>query len=264
MGMEALLGVLMGGMPAFLLVLMRLTGMFLAAPFWSSRMFPVSVKASFCLLLALTLLPAVDASRAPAALLPLAVAAAGELAWGALAGFSASLCFAAVQLAGYYLDFEVGTGLAGVVDPTFGTPVPLAGTFLYLLALVAFLGADGHHLLLSVLVRSFQAVPPGAAALPGGAGRALVEQAGGMFVAGLELAAPVVVPLFLVNLALGLVSRTVPQLNVLVVGLPLKSWLGVLFLAMALPAYVAAFGGWHQRVADALLQIAGTGGGAGP
>jgi len=262
--MDALLATLAAGMPAFLLILMRLSGLFLAAPFWSSRMFPVSVKVSLCLFLALTLLPAVDVSRAPDAVLPLALAAVGELAWGALAGFAASLCFAAVQLAGYYLDFELGMGIANVVDPTFGAPVPLAGTFLYLLALVVFLSADGHHLLLSALVQSFRAIPPGAVAIPGAAGGGLVAQAGAMFVVGPELAAPVVVPLFLANLALGLVSRTVPQLNVLVVGLPLKSWLGVLFLGMALPAYVTAFGRWHERVAQALLRVVVPGGGGGP
>lgn len=253
--MVAVLETLAGGIPVFFLVLMRLTGLFLAAPFWSSRMFPAAVKISLCLFLAVVLLPTVDGSRVPASAVPLALAGAGELAWGALAGFAASLCFAAVQMAGYYLDFELGVGIANVVDPTFGAPVPVAGTFLYLVCLVVFLGADGHHLLLAALVRSLQIIPPGAVVLTPAAAQGLVVQAGAMFVLGLQLAAPLVVPMFLANLALGLVSRTVPQMNIFVVGLPLKSWLGVLFLALALPAYVSAFGGWQQRVAEALLRV---------
>lgn len=248
-------------LPVFLLLLLRLTGVFLTAPFWSSRMFPATVKGSLCLFLALSLWPTVDGSFAPREPLLLAVAAARELAWGALAGFSAALCFAAVQLAGYYLDFELGLGIANVVDPTWGAPVPVAGTFLYLLALVVFLTVDGHHLLLAALVRSLRAIPPGASALAPAAAQGLLTQAGRMFVLGAELAAPLVIPMFLANLALGLVSRTVPQLNVFVVGLPLKAWLGVLFLVLALPAYVAAFSGWQDQVGQALLRVMG---GAGP
>ncbi|HHY93641.1 MAG TPA: flagellar type III secretion system protein FliR [Firmicutes bacterium] len=248
-------GVLAGSIPVLLLILMRLTGVFLAAPFWSSRMFPFPVKASLCLFLAVAVLPTVRVGPESLEVVALILAAVRELAWGALAGFAASLCFAAVQLAGYYLDFELGLGIANVIDPTFGAPVPVAGTFLYLLALVAFLSVDGHHLILAALIRSFQVIPPGSAVLAARGGQGLVAEAGSMFLLGAQLAAPLVIPMFLANVALGLVSRTVPQMNVFVVGLPLKSWVGILFLAMALPFYVAAFGGLQERVSEALWRV---------
>ncbi len=152
---------------------------------------------------------------------------------GLLTGLVAMMLLYAVQIAGGLIDFHMGFMLANVVDPQTGAQSPLTGSYLYVFALLYLLIIDGHHLLLDGAVYSFEFVPIDQLFLPLAQG-SVVEQVamlmGFLFAFGVSMAFPVVGSLFLVDIALGIVSRTVPQMNVFVVGMPIKLMAGLIIL----------------------------------
>lgn len=222
-----------------LLVGARVAGVMTTAPIFGARFVPGSVRAALTLFLGLFLMPL---TRAPAAvesgLIPYVFSLAKELALGLAMGYTANLLFVSLELAGQFLDTEMGFGIINVIDPLFGLPVPLIGNLQYLVGLLVFLGIDGHHLVIAALGRSFQVLPPGGWYFTGNLVGFLVDLVGEVFVVAVQLALPVAGGLFLTTVALGLLSRAVPQMNVFVVGLPLKIIVGFVLLAITLPLYL--------------------------
>lgn len=221
----------------FLLLVARLSGFLTVAPFFGSRNIQPSLRFFLALLLGLTFVPLFPVARFPAPpdLVSSALLLLREVILGLVLGYAAGVVFSAFTVAGQILDLQVGFGIVNVFDPQSGVQVPLLGNLLYLLALIILLSIDGHHLLLQALWASWQAVPPAGAWNAPHLLWQIVRATTVMFVAGIEIAAPVLVALFLADLALGVVARTMPQLNIFVVGLPLKSVLGLGLLALSLP-----------------------------
>ena len=116
--------------------------------------------------------------------------------------------------------------------------MPLIGNFQYLVAIMVFLGVNGHHLLLRALNDSYQFIPVLGAGIDGQFLEFMMEMGAYMFVIGLKLAAPVVAALFMADLALGFIARTVPQMHVFVVGLPMKIGAGLVMVMLTLPVFV--------------------------
>jgi len=162
-------------------------------------------------------------------------------------GLAAGLVFMAVQVAGEVIDWEMGFAIVNVLDPAYGTPMPLVGSFLYLLSLLIFLELDGHHLVLGGLAKSIQAVPPGQVMLGGDLYDLLFRAFARMFLAGVEISAPVLGALFVTSVVLGILARTVPELNVFVVGIPLKILVGFFLLLAVLPVFTG--------VVDRLIEV---------
>lgn len=159
-------------------------------------------------------------------------AAIVELLLGATLALSVLVAFAAFSMAGNLLDVQIGFGLAQVFDPVSQRPSALlASTFNYAGVLVLFL-ADGHHALLRALAYSVEVFPLGALWSPGAASGPVFRHASGLFGLGFAMAAPVVFCLFMVELALGVVSRNLPQMNMLVLGIPTKIVVGLAVLSL--------------------------------
>lgn len=224
----------------FLLVLARISGLFVMAPVFSNRNIPVQVKAGLAALLSLILVSTLNLDyRLPAdSLLPLILTAAAEFITGLVIGFAAQLIFAAVQAAGEGTDMQMGFGIVNVVDPLFGTQVPLIGNFKLLLALLVYLEVNGHHLLLVALRESYLLIPIGGLNWRGSVTATLLELFTGMFILALKIMFPVVGGLLVVEIALGLLARAVPQMNVFIVGLAAKVGAGLILLLFFLPVYV--------------------------
>jgi len=220
---------------AVLLVMARIAGLVVTAPLFGHLMVPVRVRAGFVLLLALALAPAVTPPTLPRDLWQLAGAMGVETAVGALLGFVAQLVFAGVQLGGQIAGMQIGFGMANLIDPQSHAQTTVVAEWESLLALLCFLVLDVHHLLLRALIDSFHAVPAGAAVLGATALRGVVAQAGTLFTIGVRIASPVLIVLLLANGALGVLARTIPQLNVFVVGFPLNVGAGLLVLGASLP-----------------------------
>ena len=164
-------------------------------------------------------------------------AAVSEVAVGLLLGFCGNIIMAAIETAGYLVDMKIGFGMANVVNPHYGQASPILGIFKYLLVMLIFLGIDGHHILVRALHRSFQLVPAGAAAVPAEWAQIGLGAAAEMFKIALVLSCPVWAATMIVDFGLGVIARTVPQLNVFVVGIPMKTLVGLGILSASVGFY---------------------------
>ncbi|MDK2881724.1 MAG: flagellar biosynthesis protein FliR [Bacillota bacterium] len=240
-----------------LLLVARLGGFLTLAPFFGSRNIQPSLRFFLALLLGLAFLPLIPATAypVPGTLTDMAWLLLKEVLLGVVLGFAAGVFFSAFAVAGQILDLQIGFGMVNVYDPQSGVQVPLLGNLLYLMALVILLSTDGHHLLLQAMWRSFEAVPPGGSWSSSNLLAEVVRATAVMFVAGIEIAAPVLGSLFLADLALAIMARTMPQLNVFIVGLPLKAALGLGLLAVSLPAYAVLLKALLREVEKSLGAI---------
>jgi flagellar biosynthesis protein FliR len=239
---------------AFILILMRTAGLFLTSPLFSSRNIPGLLKAAWAfvtaiLLFAVSTIP----PDVPVGGSAFGMAVAKELLVGFLIGMVAFLMFAGIQLAGQIIDIQMGLGMVNIIDPFSSAQVSVMGQYFYLVATLVFLAVDGHHLLLRALADSFELVPLGAVHLNPSAALLINAKASGIFLVAFRVGAPIIGALFLTNLALGILARTVPQMNVFIVGMPLNVAVGLLVsaISMGFYAYVlqGLFRGLHRDLA---------------
>jgi len=238
-----------------MLVFARVAGIFASAPILSDQRVPLMLKAGCSFLIAVVLLPVLAVPAVPTALLPFAFAAAKELAVGAALGFIAGMVLAVVQTAGDLADFQAGFGFAGLVDPTFDYPPSIIGRLQYLLAWLVFLGLNGHHYLLTGVADSFRTLPLATFSVNPAVGEGVFVLAARLFVITVKIAAPVMGAVFLADIAIGMVARTVPQMNILVVGFPVKMFLALLTVAISIPVFLPVVQGLVGSMRDAMGQF---------
>lgn len=242
---------------SFLLVLARLSGLFLVAPIFSSRQIPNRVKALILVVLSAAMayfIPVKYAFTIPNAAYFIA-ALAVEIIVGFTMGFVAYVVLAAIQLAGQIMDMQMGFGIVNVVDPQTGTQIPLMGNLTQVLALLIYLGIDGHHYLLQALAQSYQVIPVLGLHFNSGLWDLLLEITVYMFVIGVKIALPFLAALLTADVAMGFMARTVPQMNVFIVGLPLKILLGLFTLMILLPFYIWIYGVLFARFFEYLDSV---------
>ncbi len=216
-----------------LLATVRLSAFFLLAPPFSSKAIPVRVKAGLALALALAVVPSLRGQAGPALeLLPLLGATLYQAAVGAAMGFVVLAAFSVVQAAGELLDLASGFTLASLYDPLSNVSSSLFGRIQQLLAVTLLFAAGGHLFLVRGLVTTFSVVPLHPMSL-GDLGRLATEDVGRFLGGALQVAAPVLVVLFLSEVALGLVSRAVPTLNIFAISFPVKIILVISFAGIA-------------------------------
>ena len=232
---------LQGHIAAFLLMLTRISGIFLISPFFGSMNIPMFFRVGIALAMSVVLFPVVDGlgtPETPPSIIMFGAAVLGELFIGWLIGFVAYISFAAITMAGKVMDMQVGFAVVNVVDPTSGQQIPLIGSFLYNLAVIILLVTNGHHMLIAALVESFRAVP--LAGLEANISLALIiaNFTGTIFLTGMKIAMPITFAILLTNVGLGILSRTMPQMNIFVVGIPMQLMIGITVLSMVIPFYV--------------------------
>lgn len=234
------------GFPIFLLIFCRITAFFVVAPIFSSRGVPNTFKLglgffmSFLVFLSYGMSQTIVPDTAEYVLFVLR-----EILIGLMIGFVVYLFFAVVQTAGAFMDMQIGFAMANVVDPHTGVSAPLLGNFKYMLMLVVFLMMNGHHYLLSGLMNSYQWMPLDnelfGRLLDGSLSEYLIRVFGNTFLLALQIAAPLVVAMFLADVGLGFLTKTAPQFNVFVVGIPLKILLGLFLLILLMPGLAMLF-----------------------
>jgi len=220
---------------ALVLIGLRIGGVLIATPLFAVGGIPVRVRVLFTLLLAGVLVAARPGSI-PAGTLTvdwIVQAALVELFTGALLAFGVSAAFAAFQFGGRTLDFQLGFGVASVIDPATQQQAPLLGSALNLMAVTIFFLLDGHHVLVRGLAHSVAILPPGS--FVGGDGaRLVVEHFGVLFAYGVAIVAPPMITVLLVDTAMAVAARTMPQVNMFILAIPIKIVVGISLLALSL------------------------------
>ncbi len=242
----------------FILVLLRLSAMLALAPFYGFKNVSPRIRLGLALLIALIVTPLVDVPDLEEDVLSqFVVLGLKEVAIGGMLAFALSLIFSATQFGGHVIGYQMGLAMANTVDPQGQVSLSVVGEFLYVVAVLLFLAVDGHHFVLRAIVRSFELVPIDALVLTGGAARLLVRLTAEIFTLAVQLAAPVIAALFATSITLALIARTVPQMNVFIVGFPIKVALGFVGCYLSAPFFAAAFGlAWHGLQRDALTLLA--------
>lgn len=251
-----------GGGESVALVLFRLTGLFLLAPTFTNKQVPPTFTVAMLVLFTALLWPIARASApGPVTLTPTNVL--GEVLVGLALGLPVALLLGAAEMGGELIGTAAGLAGAASIDPVTFAQTPTLGTFLRLIVLTLLLTLDLHLVLVDGLAASFRAVPMGTPlSLEAGAGT-MAQLGSTLFVTGLRMAAPVIVALLVLNVALGLVARAAPQLQVMAVAFPLQAGLGLLVLGTAMPFLASSLTGWsggYDAAVDRVLAALRTGG----
>lgn len=248
MDLASLLGLSPSALPIFLLVLTRFSGIFMTAPVFGNAVVPIRFRVGLAVLMTALVFPTALGWPAPALEGPLDVtfAMAAELAVGVTLGFVANCLFIGIQMAGHMIALQMGLGMSMMFDPNTRSQTTELAVLFVLLATVTFVALDGHHWLILGVWKSFQAIPLGGFALTGGIMEHVLMATTGIFDVALTLMLPVLGVLMLAELALAIMSRIMPQMNVFVAGFPVKILLGLATLAATLPL----LGGYLRVVFD--------------
>lgn len=219
-----------------LLIIVRVSAFFVSVPFFSYSRIPPQMRIALSVVFAWMMYYTINVEAIPIdgnyLLLVLK-----EAIIGVMIGLVAYMVMTAVQIAGGFIDFEMGFAMANVIDPQTGTQTPLMGQFFNFLILFVLLAINGHHLILDGIYYSYQFLPIDQVFPDFGndnISQFVIRTFGSVFIIAFQMSAPVVATLFLVTMALGITAKTVPQLNIFVVGFPIKIAVGFLVLIISM------------------------------
>jgi flagellar biosynthetic protein FliR len=218
----------------------RASGLMIAAPIFQSRIIQGRIKVLFALALALVVAPYVrsDLDLNHYTTMMALFTLVQELLVGLIMGFMVNLAFHAVQIGGYFADISMGFGIVNVIDPNTGAQMPVMGQFNYILATMIFLAINGHHTLIRSLIQSYEVIKPGMFFIKKEAVGIFVNAFANMFYLGFKIGIPIMGAVFLTDVALGIIAKLVPQVNVFVIGFSIKIILGFVLLIFFIPVYV--------------------------
>jgi flagellar biosynthetic protein FliR len=240
----------------FILVLTRLTGVFLISPLLSNRSVPERVKIPLIVMISIILMPVVAKSK-PITLtnhIQLLIFIFEELTIGLIIGFVASLTFSAIQIAGEIFGSNIGYSIATILDPSTESDIGVLSTLYMVLGALFFLYLNGHHMILAAVGKSFQVLPLGGGFSVSVAYSlsVLVEK---VFVMSIQIAAPVVVVITILNLMFGLITKISPQMNIYFnVGFIIGPIIGISVLILSLPLFRMLMGNMIEGLNDDLLR----------
>ena len=206
----------------FMLLFVRLSGLFVFFPFFSSATIYPTVKAAFAFYLAILLYPIAPPLAFEPTAMGVVAAVITEALLGFMAGFVLHLVFAMLQLAGEQISFVMGFSMATAMDPISQTSSPMISQFFVLFATLLMLAFDGHHLILFFMARSLETLPLGTFVMGEGFLIYSIEAFGWLFVMGFMIAFPILALSILADVVFGMIMKTVPSFNLLVVGFPAK------------------------------------------
>ncbi|MDD5309457.1 MAG: flagellar biosynthetic protein FliR [Deltaproteobacteria bacterium] len=240
----------------FVLVAVRIAFLLVAAPLFGTAVLPGQLRAAAVVVLSVALFPGLANARPPS-LEPssILIAVLGEAALGASAGLAVRILFAAAEGAGHVVGISMGIGFSQIVDPMSSTPSMITTRFFNTVMSLMFLVMDGHHVLIRLLARSFRTLPPGQVIPDPEMGIGLARAASAIFTGMIELAAPVLIVLLATMIALGLLTRVAPKMNLFILSFAICIALGLIVLRTSMPTMAAWMGKSILEVEPAVLRV---------
>lgn len=219
---------------SFLLTFVRVSLIVFLLPFFGGESIPATVKAAVCIVLTMAIWPKVAASANlfPTHPFSIFLLVVSEALLGMFMGLMVHFVFAGIQLAGQIIGNQMGFSMISLADPSTGQQLVITSFLAQTIAMVIFLTLDGHIYILHALFSSFKLMPPGQLAVSSPAVSDMIQLSGGMFVLAIKVAGPIVACLFMVELALALMARVAPQMNLLMIGFPIKIGVGFFFMSI--------------------------------
>jgi len=253
---DALIGMALN-VPIFALVLCRGSGIMLAAPIFSSTAIPAQIRVALAVLLALIMYQFASqyAGALPSAVLGYVPLVLNEMGLGLVMGFAAGMLLAAMQAAGGLAAQQIGLGLGEIASPDQDEETDEMSTLFQVIGMLLFLAIDGHHWLIQALAVSYREVPIGHAHWSPAVNDTIQSGFCGLFITALRAAAPLMGIMFLVNVIVALMAKAVPQMNILLVGYPVKVFAGVVALALTFPLTLPVMRDAFQRLNSDLLVL---------
>jgi flagellar biosynthesis protein FliR len=241
---------------AFAMVLTRISAFLLVVPIFGWEGIPMTIKVAGTMLLSIffsiTNSPVVAAEQA--SVIPAIILLAAEAAYGLALGTIASVLFGAVKLSGRIIEDQMGLSMAEILDPLSEERGQPLASFLEIIFAIAFLAANGHHLLIKVIQRSFELFPAGKIPTMATLAGNLLEATSVMLTAGLRLAAPILAALLVLLVALAILSRIVPEMDIFFISFPLRIILGLILLVALVP-FIDEFVGETAKLMARLLPL---------
>jgi len=241
---------------AFIFPLARILALIASAPILGNRQVPARIKVALAFAITVIVAPTLDipTDLDPASAQGLLVLVQQIMA-GLVMGFAIRLVFTAVEMTGDLAGMQMGLGFATFYDPQNASYLPVLAQFLGIIAALTFLAMDGHLYMLAALADSFHSFPISATPPSAGAFRTLVEWGGAMFSHAVQLALPLIGALLITNLALGILTRSAPQLNIFAVGFPITLAVGFITLMLLLPFLAPLLGVFVREGFDVISRV---------
>jgi flagellar biosynthetic protein FliR len=240
----------------FALLLVRPGMLMLLAPGFGGVFTPARVKVAVTVLIAIALMPAVPAFRQGDPL-PLVLIIAREIGIGAALALGVRVLIAGAEFGGHMAGFQMGLAYGATVDPQSGVRNPLIAVLFGNIALLTFLMIDGHHAVLRALRQSYTDLPIGGGAIGASIPQSVAQLLGVVFTLGVRLVAPVVVVLFVVEIGMALLARSAPMLNLGAAAAPVRLVVGLIIVAVVVPAVASVVAGAANSVLRSAVQLAG-------
>jgi flagellar biosynthesis protein FliR/FlhB len=225
---------------ALILVSLRLVAFFIIVPVFFPEGTPDIVKVSLSLMIAYIIMPGISTANLANVntMMTFVIYAINEVIAGLTLGFFTNLCFMSARFAGSVMDLQVGFSMLSMYDPSTSSNTTLIEHMLYWFSLVLFFIIDGHHMLIRALIDSFSNIQIGQFFLSNANIKVILNAFTAYFAVGIKIAIPIMLILLITDLTMGLVARTVPQLNIMILGLPIKILIGLLAFSLALPIFM--------------------------
>jgi flagellar biosynthesis protein FliR len=240
----------------FALVLTRLSAFFLVLPIFSWRAIPARIKVATLFLLSFffaIFIPLSSPMGVPSAL-QLILWMLNEATYGLALGLITVLLFSVVKCSGRIIERQMGLAMAEILDPLTGDRTQPLGGLLEILFILLFFAANGHHLLLQIILRSYQAFPIGTSPSIGVLTSGVVKAGSAMLVASLKLSAPILAAFIVMLVVLAIFARIVPDMNVLFISMPVRVGLGMIMVIVFIP-FLQEFVTEFAELADTLLPL---------
>ena len=250
--MELMIDKLLG----FVMVLTRISAFFLVIPVFGWKSIPVRIKVSMTVLLAIffSMITPVPVVAVRISTVETVLLIANEATYGLALGLIATFVFAAVKFSGRIIERQMGLAMAQILDPLTGERVQPLGSLLEMIFIMLFLSANGHHLFLLIISRSYESFPAGSIPTIPVLTEGIIQAGSTMLIHGLKIAAPILAAFLLLMVVLAVLARMVPEMNILFISLPLRVGLGLLMVAIFLP-FISSFVAEFAKLMGKLLPL---------